>query len=245
MKTNIGLVDYCRHQLGRPYWMGTFGQIATPALYHYNMSRLPQYYTAGDFVSQLGERVHDCIGLIKGYLWSDTPKSPPRYLSEPLTLDLGADSMLAVCVEKGHISTMPELIGTLLFKPEHVGVYIGGGRVIEARGHAYGVVETALNARGWQKWGKCPFIAYENKEETDDMIRYKRLSDIPNDWGARDIVETLMNAEIIKGDGSDPVGNNDVIDLSLDQIRSLVFIYRGGGFDKKLQQKGMNPVVGI
>ena len=42
----------------------------------------------------------------------------------------------------------------------HVGVYIGGGRVIEAMGHAYGVVETRLQGRGWAYWGKPDWIDY-------------------------------------------------------------------------------------
>ena len=28
-KTNAGLVEYCRAQLGLPYWYGTFGQTAS------------------------------------------------------------------------------------------------------------------------------------------------------------------------------------------------------------------------
>ena len=75
------------------------------------------------------------------------------------------------------------------------------------------------------------------------MVRYAKLSDIPDDWGARGVIETLMNAEIIMGDGSDPAGNNDVIDLSHDQVRSLVFAYRGGAFDRQLMAKGMSPAV--
>ena len=47
-------------------------------------------------------------------------------------------------------------------------------------------------------------------------------------------VEKLMDAGIIQGDGSDSTGNGDVIHLSHDQVRTLVFIYRGGGFDAKL-----------
>lgn len=47
-------------------------------------------------------------------------------------------------------------------------------------------------------------------------------------------IEKLMDAGIIQGDGSDSTGNGDVIHLSHDQVRTLVFIYRGGGFDAKL-----------
>jgi len=84
----------------------------------------------------------------------------------------------------------------------------------------------------------------ENTEEEDNMVRYNKLSDIPNEWKFRDIIEILMNAKIINGDGSDQYGNDDVINLSEDQVRSLIFIYKGGGFDKKLIAEGLEPAVG-
>ena len=34
MKTNKGLVEYAKAQLGKPYWYGTFGQAATKSLYN-------------------------------------------------------------------------------------------------------------------------------------------------------------------------------------------------------------------
>ena len=68
--------------------------------------------------------------------------------------------MLSVCKEKGKISTIPEIPGVLVFLDGHVGVYIGGGYVIEARGHDYGVVKTKLEDRPWTNWGKCPWITY-------------------------------------------------------------------------------------
>lgn len=83
----------------------------------------------------------------------------------------------------------------------------------------------------------------EENQEGDEEVRYQKLSDIPNDYGFRDIVEKLMDAKIINGDGSDPVGNDDVIDLSHDQVRTLVFLYRGGAFDRKLIFAGMDPAV--
>ena len=31
-KTNTGLVEYAKAQLGKPYWGGTFGQVASAGL---------------------------------------------------------------------------------------------------------------------------------------------------------------------------------------------------------------------
>ena len=43
----------------------------------------------------------------------------------------------------------------------HIGVYIGGGEVIEAMGTRYGVVKTQLAGRGWTHWLKIPGINYD------------------------------------------------------------------------------------
>lgn len=78
-------------------------------------------------------------------------------------------------------------------------------------------------------------------DEEEDVTRYKYLKDIPEKF--RPTIEQLMDAGIIRGDGSDPTGNGDVIDLSHDQVRTLVFIYRGGGFDAKLRAAGLAAAV--
>ena len=160
--------------------MGTFGQVASAGIYQSNKKRLPQYYAAADFPRQYGQRVHDCIWLLKGYLWSDGPDSAPHYLSGPLGQDLDANGMYYACSQRGGLTTMPDTPGTLVFirsaktgNMEHIGVYIGGGQVIEARGHTYGVVQTALRGRGWTHWGLCPYITYDSAESAgseDDMI---------------------------------------------------------------------------
>ena len=79
------------------------------------------------------------------------------------------------------------------------------------------------------------------EEEDSSMVVYKKLEDVPVKF--RPTIETLMNAGIIQGDGSDPVGNGDVINLTHEQVRTLVFVYRGGGFDKQLQAAGLKPAV--
>ena len=162
-KTNNGLIDYCKAQVGLPYWYGTFGQKASSSLYAAKKKQYPNYYTASDFSSQYGKRVHDCAGLIKGYLWSDTPTSTPKYDAKT---DYGATAFYSHCSKKGKISTFDHVPGRLVFKGKdqkmsHVGVYIGNGEIIEAKGHAYGVVKSKLNAN-WTHWGQCDLIAEDS-----------------------------------------------------------------------------------
>lgn len=184
-KTNTGLVTYAKAQLGKPYWYATFGNTSSVALYNTKKKQYPKQYQWECPADQLNKRVHDCVGLIKGYLWSETPASPPKYNAKQ---DVSANGMLQACKEKGAISTMPDVPGVLVFLPGHVGVYIGGGYVIEAKGHAYGVVKTKLEGRGWKNWGKCPWIDYAQtptvqsidssptptKEATPQTVRVKK-----------------------------------------------------------------------
>lgn len=159
-KTNTGLVEYALAQLGKPYWWGTFGQTASAALLAQKRTQYPGYYTADDFESQFGQKVHDCVGLIKGYRWCDTPDSEPAYKS---VQDVAVSGLYMSCPESGSIGTMPDIPGVCVFMRDmsHVGVYIGGGYVVEATGHARGVVKTKLAGRGWGLWGKPRWISYE------------------------------------------------------------------------------------
>lgn len=160
MKTASGLVEYSIAQLGKPYWYGTFGQTASAALLAQKRAQYPERYTAEDFPAQFGQKVHDCVGLIKGYLWCDTPDSEPIYKAAQ---DVTVSGLFMVCPESGSIGTMPDIPGVCVFMQDmsHVGVYIGGGYVVEATGHARGVVKTKLAGRGWGLWGKPRWISYE------------------------------------------------------------------------------------
>ena len=133
--TDKQLINYAEGQLCRPYWYGTFGQIGTPTLYVQKRDQYPSQYNKWDkktFSDQFGQRVHDCVGLIKK------------------------------CSPCEDISTLPDVKGLVVWKDGHIGIYIGGGYVIEARGHAYGVVKTKVTERPWTKWGRLPsdFVIY-------------------------------------------------------------------------------------
>ena len=169
-KTASGLAEYCRAQLGRPYWFGTYGQTATAQLYYEKKAQYPGYYTAGDFMGQLGQRVHDCVGLVKGYLWSVDPEAAPVYTA---SRDVNVPMLYDRCTRRGAISGLPELPGVCVFMANlsHVGVYVGDGYVIEARGHAWGVVKTRLADRGWSLWGMPDWIEYGGETPEPEPIR--------------------------------------------------------------------------
>ena len=86
-----------------------------------------------------------------------------------------------------------------------------------------------------------PHYAEENVEKEKNPVTYKYLKDVPEKF--RPIINQLMTAGIIQGDGSDPTGNGDIINLTHEQVRTLVFVYRGGGFDRKLRASGLIPAV--
>lgn len=160
-KTAWGLVEYARAQLGKPYWYGAFGQNGSRELYEQKKRQYPKQYTWE--YDGTTDKVHDCAGLVKGYLWTD---EKGKVVYDPAQ-DITANGMLSACKTKGEMATFPDIPGTLVFFPGHVGVYIGGGEVIEARSRRYGVYTTKLSERAWRSWGFCPFITYETAKTVD------------------------------------------------------------------------------
>ena len=169
-KTGKGLAEYAIAQLGKPYWWGTFGQVANAGLLAAKREQYPGYYTSSDFDRQFGQKVHDCVGLIKGYLWCDTPTSEPIYKAAQ---DVAVSGLYLVCKEHGNLGTIPEEPGVCVFMADmgHVGIYIGNGYVVEATGHAKGVVKTQLSGRGWAYWGKPRWISYDGAAQPVEPVQ--------------------------------------------------------------------------
>ncbi|MEA4962921.1 hypothetical protein [Lutispora sp.] len=165
MKTNIGLVEYAQKTLQEKwgYVWGTFGYMLTEALFKEKLVQYPDH--VGPFKNfirnnWLGRRVTDCVGLIKSYLWFSESSNKIVY---DISTDIGANTVFDRAKEKGPIGTIPEIPGLCVWKKGHIGVYIGGGQVIEAKGTRYGVVQTPLKgvgANAWTHWLRYPGIQY-------------------------------------------------------------------------------------
>ena len=203
MKTNKGLVRFATEQLNDPknvYMLGGFGWILSGperSGYHSVDRRIKngcQHTIKHEAIIRkgIGGKAFDCVGLIKGYYWTDEISN--RVLYKRINgvfekdSDLGANSMYATAKNKGPIGTIPEVPGLIVWQSGHTGVYIGNGEVIEATpGFGFRVVKTQFrnrnerNYRGtWTNWFEAPYITYEKEEimkyKVGDVVRVKGLA---------------------------------------------------------------------
>ena len=164
-KNAADLVTYAIHawESGWGYVWGTYGDVLTESLFAYKLEQYPDGVGSyEDFIraNWLGGRTTDCVGLIKGYGWLSPETMTIDYGTHGMP-DIGANQMYYSATESGTIDTMPDIPGLAVWHDGHIGVYIGGGQVIEAMGTKYGVVKTELANRGWTHWLKIPYINYD------------------------------------------------------------------------------------
>lgn len=163
MKNNIQLVEYCNklYNAGARYWFGTFGQIASNNLWKVKKQQYPSMYKSSrdkQIMKDISEGriVTDCSGLIKGFMMT---RDNGQIVYTP-SLDLGANGYYYKAPEIGTIKTMPDIPGLAVWKEGHIGVYVGEGYVIEARGFDYGVQKYKLSDRPYTMWLKIPGLEY-------------------------------------------------------------------------------------
>ena len=81
----------------------------------------------------------------------------------------------------------------------HMGLYIGNGTVIEAKGTRYGVVKSKLSE--WHYWGLLKGISYDSenqKGDDDDMLnKGVAIVDVPNDGTVNVRSAPKSNADIL------------------------------------------------
>lgn len=179
VKNNIDLVEWAKEAetSGWGYVWGTYGMVFDETLYEYKLEQYPEEIGEySEFIegNWLGKRTADCVGLIKGYGWLNVDTLTIEYGTNGMP-DIDANSMYENATEKGTIDTIPEIPGLAVWQDGHIGIYIGNGEVIEAKGTMYGVVKTKLAEGSWTHWLKIPYITYLSEddvgveESTEDM----------------------------------------------------------------------------
>lgn len=171
-KNNKDLVIWAQAALDEHwgYVWGTYGQVLSTGILDAKLEQYPDavggYY---DFIvsNWLGGRTVDCVGLIKGYAWFDDETHELVYGSNSMP-DIGANQMFEAATEKGSISEMPEIPGLAVWREGHIGIYIGGGKIIEARGTKSGVIQSRVSDGAFTHWLKIPYINYVEDEDEDE-----------------------------------------------------------------------------
>lgn len=195
--TNTGLVDLARKALKENwgYVNGTFGNILTATLLQQKCTQtggVGEYntYWKDRYIKNfIGQRVSDCYGLVKAYVWWTNEGASPRYNS---LMDRNQEGAYVSATEKGPLSTLPELPGVLLWMKGHVGIYIGNGEFIECAGCPVGMrkgtVKNGMVISGskFTNWFKDNWITYI--EEVDDMSKALVLQE---DWHWTMLLENI------------------------------------------------------
>ena len=133
---------------------------------------------------------------------------------------------------KGTIVTLPELPGLILWKNGHVGIYIGNGEAIEAKGFSYGIVKTKVKGRGWTHWFRSPYIDYLTEGDAGDAQTGAEETDAnanqPAESGADESAPDLGTRLLRVTPGQPLMRGSDVLAV---QTRLLAKGYASGNLD--------------
>ena len=171
---------------GWGYICGTWGSLWTEA----KQKAATREQTVKYGAQWIGHMVTDCSGLVRWALYQLGEKDISHHATYQYT---------NWCAPKGKLVNgqrtdgNPVLPGTLVFlqgseeKIHHVGVYVGNGICIEAKGTKSGVVTSQLDH--WDHWGECKVVDYSKAGEIDGIvpdtksdILFKAEVTNPNRW---------------------------------------------------------------
>lgn len=132
-KTASGLVAFVKTKLKTNYVYGMKGAVMTSAKFAQLRRMYPSTIPASD-VRKVGTVCVDCSGLISWYTGVLRSSSNQK----------------SVATKVRPISAIKEAVpGCALWRSGHIGVYIGNGLLIEARGSAYGTVLSKVRNRNF------------------------------------------------------------------------------------------------
>ena len=191
-KNSSDLVMYCRQAANENwgYVTGTYGNPLTKEVLQQKLEQYPEKVEAFKLQAKkwIGNRTCDCLGLIKGYMWYDTSKEKYVVYSNNFD-DYAIDAILNASPDYGTIDTIPEIPGLAVWMSNHIGVYVGNGKVIHSNGYYRGVEETPIEQDAWEYWMVIPELSYDI-----DPIEY--LPELEESTGEIDSVRDISFPEL-------------------------------------------------
>lgn len=127
----------------------------------------------------------DCSGLIYSYCGGDRVGS----------------AQLSSATASGSVSAgIPRIHGLGLYQPGHVGVYVGNGMAVDARGTDYGVCYQSTATKAWTQWFKLRAVSYPE----EGWVKYY------GNYYYYQNGEYVVNCTLTIGDDSYKFGSNGV-----------------------------------
>lgn len=165
-------------RIGCAYVMGGTGKVCSPS---YREARAAQYPNYAAQIRNNCPRLSGSAGSCTGCKWADPETGKGKLCYDCAQLALACMAAAGIPLvsgansqwnktrfsESGEISGLPRNKVCLVFRKDsdgkmhHVGVYMGDGSVIHARGHAYGVVHQQLEDVTFTHYG-IPSGLYDN-----------------------------------------------------------------------------------
>lgn len=154
------------------------------------------YYAALYGAKWIGRIVADCSGL---FVWAFKQLGGSIYHGSNTIYD-------SYCSAKGALSKGRRTDGkelkpaTAVFtyneekkKRGHIGLYIGGGWVIEASGTSAGVIKSKITASKWKYWGELKNVKYDESDAPATTETKPTLKK-----GSKGAFVTLLQSELVK-----------------------------------------------
>lgn len=179
MKKIEKAAEVAREYIGNPYIFGALGQACTPDFRRTSATRKPDYAEKiKKYCQVLSGKKNSCAGCkyegkpafdCRGLTFESCKRAGISISSTGATTQWNNDGDW---IEKGLIADMPQGSPCIVFKKngdkmQHTGFYIGDGYVIDARGHAYGVVISPLSDYPWTHYA-IPKGAYDDYDPALD-----------------------------------------------------------------------------
>ena len=154
------LANYAKSKIDTPYFYGTKMNKLTESKMNLLHELYPQtvsmaYMNKARRQGQVNKINTDCSGLIFGYT-GKLLGSAQLYSQAKKRLDIKEWEKFAK--------------GVVLWKQGHVGVYIGDGKVIEAKGINFGVIETNIKDGNWKYGLTFDWMEYEYNDKVNNTI---------------------------------------------------------------------------
>lgn len=185
------------------YIWGTRGQTWTQA----NQNKATRAMTVKHGAKWIGSRVADCSGL---FVWA--------YKLHNASIYHGSNTIFnKYCSGTGPLAgTVKIRIGTAVFqntngKRGHIGLYVGGGMCIEAKGTPHGVVSSPLTV--WDEWGTLKDVDYAGTiEETFGIMPLDTITKGAKGELVKFLQRALQEAKYdIGDDGADGIFGSDTL----------------------------------